>query len=72
MDASTSVGAYFALKLAGEDPDAAHMVKAPEAILKAGGIPAANSYTKFYLAMLGQIPWNDTPAVPPELMLLPS
>ena len=51
---------------------AASEVTGREAIRQAGGVRAANSYTKFYLAMLGQIPWNDTPAVPPELMLLPN
>ncbi len=72
MDVSSSVKAYFALKLTGADGSEPYMVKAREAISNAGGVSAANSYTKFYLAMLGQIPWNDAPAVPAELMLLPN
>ena len=72
VDASASVEAYMALKLAGDGADQPHMVRAREAIRQAGGVRACNSYTKFYLAMLGQIPWSDTPAVPPELMLLPN
>lgn len=72
VDVSASVKAYFALKLTGSGPDEPCLLKAREAIRAAGGIPAVNSYTKFYLAMLGQIPWNDAPAVPPELMLLPN
>lgn len=72
VDVSASVKAYFALKLTGSGPDEPWMLKAREAIRAAGGIPAVNSYTKFYLAMLGQIPWNDAPAVPPELVLLPN
>jgi squalene-hopene/tetraprenyl-beta-curcumene cyclase len=71
VDASASVEAYFALKLTGARPDEPHMVKAREAIRSVGGVPVSNSYTKFYLAMLGQIPWEDAPAVPPELNLLP-
>lgn len=71
VDVSSSVKAYFALKLtiaAGNEP---YMEKAREAIMHAGGVREVNSYTKFYLAMLGQIPWHDAPAVPAEVMLLP-
>lgn len=72
VDVGASVKCYFALKLTGTSPDEPYMAKAREAIRAAGGIPAVNSYTKFYLAMLGQICWSDAPAVPPELNLLPS
>ena len=72
VDVGASVKCYFALKLTGTSPDEPFMAVAREAIWAAGGVPAVNSYTKFYLAMLGQIPWNDAPAVPPELNLLPS
>ena len=72
VDASASVKAYLALKLTGSSPHDPHMIRAREAICGAGGVPAVNSYTKFYLAMLGQIPWQWTPAVPPEIVLLPN
>ncbi|MCE5314880.1 MAG: squalene--hopene cyclase [Armatimonadota bacterium] len=72
VDVSSSVKAYFSLKLTGTSGDEPFMLKAREAIDNAGGIRATNSYTKFYLAMLGQIPWNDAPAVPAEIMLLPN
>ncbi|MEN6356966.1 MAG: squalene--hopene cyclase [Armatimonadota bacterium] len=71
VDVSSSVKAYFSLKLTGSTGDEPYMIRAREAIEKAGGVWATNSYTRFYLAMLGQIPWNDAPAVPAELMLLP-
>lgn len=72
VDVGASVKSYFALKLTGSSADEPYMVRAREAIREAGGIPAVNSYTKFYLAMLGQIPWEDAPAVPTELNLLPN
>jgi len=72
IDVSSSVKAYLALKMVGDPPSSSRMLKAREAIRQAGTISAVNSYTRFYLAMLGQIPWNDAPAVPAELMLLPS
>lgn len=70
-DLSASVKGYFALKLAGTDPGESHMALARKRILEMGGAGLCNSYTKFYLAALGQIGWDDAPAVPPELMLLP-
>ncbi len=70
-DISGSVKAYFALKLTGHDPSAEYMQRARQAILAHGGADAVNSYTRFYLAMLGQISYEQCPAVPPEIMLLP-
>jgi squalene-hopene/tetraprenyl-beta-curcumene cyclase len=68
---SVSVKAYFALKLAGHDPEAPYMRKARALIRRLGGASGCNSFTKFYLALLGQIPYDNCPAVPPEIMLLP-
>src|SRR5947209_6742278 len=36
-----------------------------------GGAARCNSFTKFYLALLGQFPYENCPAVPPEMLLLP-
>src|SRR6202030_1373450 len=69
---NATVKAYFALKLAGDAPDAAHMQKARERVHQLGGLEATNSYTRFYLAMVGGVSWDMVPAVPPELMLLPN
>lgn len=71
LEISGSVKAYFALKLTGHDPQADYMCLAREAIRAAGGADAINSFTRFYLALLGQISYDHCPAVPPELMLLP-
>jgi len=71
-DVSSSVKAYFALKLFGDDPGAPHMKKARQVIRNLGGLAAVNSFTRIYLALFGQYPWNWCPAVPPELVLLPS
>jgi squalene-hopene/tetraprenyl-beta-curcumene cyclase len=71
VDVSASVKAYFALKLTGHDPRSPALVRAREAITAAGGPWAVNSFTKFYLALLGQMPYAACPAVPPEAVLLP-
>lgn len=70
-DVSASVKAYFALKLTGHDPHCDAMRSARTAIAACGGVPAVNSFTRFYLALLGQIPYSACPAVPPEMVLLP-
>jgi squalene-hopene/tetraprenyl-beta-curcumene cyclase len=70
-DLSVSVKAYFALKVAGHDADAPYMRRAREVIRSLGGAARCNSFTKFYLALLGEFPYANCAAVPPELMLLP-
>ena len=71
-DLSTSVECYFALKLAGVSPDHPRMVKAREFILSKGGVPRARVFTKIWLALFGQWDWRRVPAIPPEMVLLPS
>ncbi len=71
VDVSVSVKAYFALKLTGYDPSSPAMQLARRAILAHGGADAVNSFTRFYLALLGQISYEQCPAVPPEALLLP-
>ncbi len=72
VDTSVSVKAYFALKVTGHDPQSEPMRRAREAILAHGGADAVNSFTRFYLALLGQISYEQCPAVPPEALLLPN
>ena len=55
VEISGSVKAYFALKLTGHDPSAEYMLRARSAILMHGGADAVNSFTRFYLALLGQM-----------------
>jgi squalene-hopene/tetraprenyl-beta-curcumene cyclase len=69
---NATVKAYFALKLAGDAQDEPHMQRALGRVHELGGIEASNSYTRFYLALSGAVGWEMVPAVPPELMLLPS
>ena len=47
------------------------MRRAREVIRAHGGAAGCNSFTKFYLALLGQFPYANCPSVPPEMMLLP-
>ncbi len=71
FDLSCSVKAYYALKLAGDSPDAPHMVKAREAILCRGGAARCNVFTRIALALFGQIPWRGVPFIPVEIIFFP-
>jgi len=71
LDISATVKAYFALKMIGDDPDAPHMARAREAVLKRGGAGKANVFTRILLALYGQTSWSNVPTVPVELILLP-
>ena len=72
VDVSASVKAYFALKLMGHRAEEPALVRGRRAIAAAGGPWAVNSFTRFYLALLGQMPYSACPAVPPEAVLLPA
>ncbi|HKW89297.1 MAG TPA: squalene--hopene cyclase [Candidatus Acidoferrales bacterium] len=69
---NVSVKSYYALKFAGDSPDAPHMLLARKRIHEMGGLESANSYVRFYLAMVGVLDWNLAPSIPPELLLLPA
>ncbi len=71
VDISATVKAYFALKLAGDSPEAPHMRRAREVILARGGATKANVFTRIALALFGQVPWHAVPVMPVEIMLLP-
>ncbi|WP_167085414.1 squalene--hopene cyclase [Rhizomicrobium palustre] len=71
LDISATVKAYFALKMIGDDPEAPHMKRAREEILKRGGAGKANVFTRIQLALYGDVPWSIIPTIPPELILLP-
>ena len=71
FDLSTTVKAYYALELIGDDPDAPHMARARAAILARGGAARASVFTRISLALFGQVPWRAVPVMPVEIMLLP-
>jgi squalene-hopene/tetraprenyl-beta-curcumene cyclase len=68
---NASIKAYFALKLAGYSPEVPFMHEARANIMRLGGIPRMNTFSKLYLALLGQFPWQYLPAIPVEMVLLP-
>ncbi len=66
-DLSSSIEAYVALRMAGVDPGP----RALAYIVREGGIPKSRLFTKCFLALLGQWPWQRMVPIPPELILFP-
>jgi squalene-hopene/tetraprenyl-beta-curcumene cyclase len=71
-DLSTTVEAWVALRLAGEAPDAPHMVRAAEFVRDRGGLERSRVFTRIWLALFGLWSWDELPNLPPELIFLPS
>ncbi len=69
---STTIESYVALRLAGDDPSEEHMCAAAEYIRGAGGMQKARVFTHIWMALFGLWSWDQVPALPPELILLPS
>jgi len=70
-DVSCSVKAYYALKAAGDPPDAPHMLRARAIIRRLGGAERCNVFTRILLAQFGQVPWHAVPAMPVQIINLP-
>jgi squalene-hopene/tetraprenyl-beta-curcumene cyclase len=69
---SSTIEAYFALKLAGMRAGDEPMMQSRRWILSRGGISKAGTLARFYLAAMGQVPWDATAALPVEVALLPN
>jgi squalene-hopene/tetraprenyl-beta-curcumene cyclase len=69
---STTVEGYWALRLAGDEPEAEHMRAAAAFICGQGGLESARVFTHVWLALFGLWSWDRVPALPPEVILLPS
>jgi squalene-hopene/tetraprenyl-beta-curcumene cyclase len=71
-DINTTVECYAALRSAGFAADAGPVRRARAWILAHGGLKKIRVFTKFWLAVIGEWPWEHTPIVPPELIRVPS
>ena len=70
-DLSTTIEAYVALKVLGLDPATESMTRALRVIRDLGGVAHARVFTKIWLALFGQYPWQGIPSMPPELVYFP-
>lgn len=71
-DINTTVECYAALKCAGHSKDLPHMKKARKWILENGGLSNIRVFSRYWLALIGEWPWEHTPNLPPEMIFQPS
>ncbi len=68
---STTIEAYWALRLAGDPPEGEHMRAAASFVRESGGPERARVFTHLWMALFGLWSWERVPALPPEIVLLP-
>ena len=70
-DINSTVECYAALKAVGMSADDEPLVKARRWIFSHGGLNGVRVFTRYWLALLGEWPWNRTPNLPPEVIANP-
>ena len=70
-DINATVEAYAALRSLGHRDDEPALAKARAWIAAKGGLRNVRVFTRYWLALLGEWPWEKTPNVPPEVIWFP-
>lgn len=70
-DINTTVECYAALRSVGMSAEEPALVKAREWILAHGGLREVRVFTRYWLALIGEWPWEKTPNLPPEIIFFP-
>jgi squalene-hopene/tetraprenyl-beta-curcumene cyclase len=70
-DINATVECYAALRACGRPPDSPELRRAREWILSHGGVLKTRVFTRYWLALIGEWPWERTPNLPPEVIRFP-
>ncbi|MBI4237936.1 MAG: squalene--hopene cyclase [Deltaproteobacteria bacterium] len=71
-DLNATLECYVALRMTGHAPESAPLLRARQFIVRNGGLEQARVFTQIHFGLLGLVPWTRPPAMPVEIMLLPS
>jgi len=71
-DINTTVESYAALRAVGMSPDARPLAAARDWILGHGGLKGTRVFTRYWLALIGEWPWQQIPNIPPEIIYFPT
>lgn len=71
-DINTTVEAYAALRSCGVPASDPQLAKARDWILSKGGLKNIRVFTRYWLALIGEWPWEKTPNIPPEVIHFPN
>ena len=70
-DVNATVEAYAALRCAGLDKDEEPLKRARSWILARDGLSNLRVFSRYWLALIGEWPWEKTPNVPAEIIWAP-
>lgn len=70
-DLNATVECYAALRCSGASASEPALVRAREWIFNNGGVQGTRVFTKIWLALIGEWPWDGTPSLPPEIIWAP-
>ena len=71
-DINTTVEAYAALRSMGTPADDPALQRAHAWIMSKGGLKNIRVFTRYWLALIGEYPWEKTPNIPPEVVYFPN
>ncbi|MFN0022949.1 MAG: squalene--hopene cyclase, partial [Parvularculaceae bacterium] len=71
-DINTTVEAYAALRSCGAPASDPQLLKAQAWIEAKGGLRNIRVFTRYWLALIGEWPWEKTPNIPPEVIHFPT
>ncbi len=71
-DVNATVECYAALRSTGMDKDEEPLRKARAWILERDALRNVRVFTRYWLALIGEWPWEQTPNVPPEVIRFPT
>lgn len=71
-DINATVECYAAMRTVGFAPEDHRLARARQWIADHGGLSAIRVFTRYWLALIGEWPWEATPTLPPELIALPT
>ncbi len=70
-DINATVEAYAALRSLGHSDDEPALARALAWIHSKGGLRNVRVFTRYWLAVIGEWPWEKTPNIPPEVIWFP-
>ncbi|POF62053.1 squalene--hopene cyclase [Novacetimonas maltaceti] len=71
-DINATVEAYAALRSLGYAADTPALERAATWIARKGGLRNIRVFTRYWLALIGEWPWEKTPNLPPEIIWFPN
>jgi len=71
-DINATVEAYAALRSVGTPADDPALTRARAWIMSKGGLKNIRVFTRYWLALIGEYPWEKTPNIPPEVIYFPN